>query len=141
MKAMKFLASTLGLLALVGVGLAQDNLALRYLGDNQRLLCPGCYTVHNIVSGSLYDQETTTVTITVRDARQYTILGSCDDDCGDLDFSLYDPAGRLIASDLASDDSPSIRAWLIPGVRYRLEVLMASCLLEPCAYAMGVYRR
>jgi hypothetical protein len=71
--------------------------------------------------------------------RSYTILGVCDNDCSDLDITLYDPAGNQVAEDVLTDDKPVASITARRSGRYRATVSMASCSTEPCFYAVAAY--
>jgi hypothetical protein len=72
--------------------------------------------------------------------KDYYLLGVCDNDCSDLDISLYNQNGQLIQEDTASDDKPLVLATPRANGRYQMRVTMASCSSEPCYYSVGVYR-
>jgi hypothetical protein len=72
--------------------------------------------------------------------RDYYLLGVCDNDCSDLDISLYNQNGQLVQEDTATDDKPMVLATPRANGRYQMRVTMASCSSEPCYYSVGVYR-
>ncbi len=41
--------------------------------------------------------------INLRKGRSYALVGVCDEDCGDLDFHLYDENGKLVDKDVETD--------------------------------------
>ncbi|MFQ4139645.1 hypothetical protein PGN35_025375 [Nodosilinea sp. PGN35] len=60
------------------------------------------------------------------------VFASCDDDCSDLDLFLYDAeSGELVASDTLIDAVPGVVAPYEGN--FLIEVVMASCSVEPCA--------
>jgi hypothetical protein len=73
--------------------------------------------------------------------RSYTLLGVCDNDCSDLDITLYDENNNLIDQDTLTDDRPIVKVTPRRSARFRMEVTMASCSDEPCFYAVAVYGR
>ena len=90
------------------------------------------------ITGGLDAGESEDRTLTIDGAGTYLIVGVCDQDCSDLDLELYDGNGRLIDSDVATDDVPVLAAELLSG-RYRLRVKMITCSVEPCNWGVGVY--
>lgn len=88
-------------------------------------------------SGSLRDGYFRIHNVTLRSGYDYTFAGVCDDDCDDLDLQLFDENGNLIDEDLLADDVPVVSvspSWT--GV-FHVKVIMASCYIEPCRYAVA----
>jgi hypothetical protein len=111
-----FIAATL---LLAGAGPAPADPAPRDFAGSLR---DGYYRVHNVTLRSGYD---------------YTFAGACDDDCDDLDLQLYDEYWNLIDEDMLADDVPIVTvspSWT--GV-FHVKVIMASCYIEPCRYAVA----
>jgi hypothetical protein len=79
------------------------------------------------------------ITINLSAGTSYGIVGVCDRDCRDLDISLYDSRGNLIASDLEDDDIPTISINPSRSGTYRVRVDMASCNTSNCYYGIGVF--
>jgi hypothetical protein len=80
-------------------------------------------------SGWLRNGETARGTIVLHAGTEYRVAGSCDNDCLDLDFELFTPAGYLADSDRDSDASPLVShepTWR-DAVSYTIEVTMARC--------------
>lgn len=80
--------------------------------------------------------EADTLRVQLSADSQYVLLGTCDRDCGDVDFVVHDSAGGLVATDGTSDNHP----WLSLAPKttgpYTLRVVMISCAVEPCFYAL-----
>ena len=70
----------------------------------------------------------------------HTLLGVCDEDCSDIDLYLYDEGGVLIDSDASTDDVPVLLVTPPRRGRYRVQVTMYDCQVEPCFYAVGLYQ-
>lgn len=66
---------------------------------------------------------------------------TCDADCTDLDFRLYDAQDVLIDRDTEGDDTPVVSVQPARRARYRLEVKMFTCNVEPCEHCVGTFRR
>ena len=71
---------------------------------------------------------------------KYLFTARCDNDCTDVDIAVLNPQGRVVKSDVARDDYPTV-AYKVPrdGV-YKVVVQIARCSAEPCAYGVGVYK-
>ena len=58
-----------------------------------------------------------------------------------MDLTIYDPSGNEVASDLATDDSPTLHIKSAVNGNYRLKVAMPACRVNPCRYGVGVWSR
>ena len=85
--------------------------------------------INNLESRELRLEQNTT----------YEILGHCDDDCLDLDLSLYDPRGNQVAGDYDLDNMPLIIYAPPESGVYRLQIMMMTCSLEPCLWGVGIH--
>mgnify|MGYP001802628317 CR=1 FL=1 len=79
--------------------------------------------------------------INLLSGNSYTILGVCDEDCGDMDLKLYDENGNLIDSDTIYDDTPVVNVTPNWSGRFQVKVTMPSCTNSPCYYGVGVWGR
>ncbi len=93
----------------------------------------------NAHTGSINEGESDDFHITLG-AGDYVIMGACDEDCDDVDLFLY-VGDNEIDSDVAVDDFPTLSVDLTGSGSYRIAVKMFGCNVEPCWYAVGVYRR
>ncbi len=91
--------------------------------------------------GSLYEDETTSEYFWLTPGRTQVISGTCDRDCRDLDLRLFSPSGIEIDNDLLADDIPVVSVRPREAGRYRVEVIMAHCAIEPCGYELTLRRR
>lgn len=78
-------------------------------------------------------------TVTLQGGRSYKLIGVCDNDCSDLDITLYDSDGDIVDRDLLDDDKPVVSVSGKSGGRYRMNVSMASCSTGVCYYSVAVY--
>jgi len=101
----------------------------------------GFTMTHEVYTGSLDDDEAENVTMTLRAGQQYMIAGACDNDCSDLDFTLYDAAGNEVDQDIELDDFPIVTVTPGRTAQYRVRVSMASCSAEPCRYGVGIWAK
>jgi hypothetical protein len=96
---------------------------------------------HDIYQGRLDDDAVDNLTVNLRSGQRYKILGVCDQDCRDIDLTLYDGNGNVVASDLATDDKPELTVTPSRGGEYRVKVSMANCTADPCRYGVGIWSR
>ena len=94
---------------------------------------------HQILTGSLDNGSSEMVEVNLEIGTLYQIMGACDNDCSDLDLTLYDRAGREIDSDLQVDDYPVVSVEPGRTATYRIKVTMATCTAEPCRYGIGIF--
>jgi hypothetical protein len=69
----------------------------------------------------------------------YLFTGACDEDCRDLDFTLYSGSTKIL-EDIAADDKPEIDYKPTRTGTYTLRVTMVNCIKEPCRYGVGAYK-
>jgi hypothetical protein len=95
--------------------------------------------VRGPLGGSLDEGATVNYSFQLVAGRSYTILGVCDNDCSDLDITMYDPAGKEVAQDVLTDDKPVASHTARRTGRYRATISMASCSTGACFYAVAAY--
>lgn len=78
-------------------------------------------------------------TITIAAGFDYAITSICDVNCTDLDLTLFDAAGNVLASDTAPDDTPIVRFTPPEDGEYHLTVRMAACSANVCTFATRLY--
>lgn len=88
------------------------------------------------ISGSLFEGERTYEYFWLTAGSLHVIDGRCDRDCRDLDLRLFSPEGIEIDNDLLGDDVPVVAVRPVRSGRYRVEIIMAHCALEPCGYQL-----
>lgn len=114
----------------------------RYLQEAGRHFEEQGYTLtHHIYTGTLNDGGTEIVELDLDIGTDYEIIGACDDDCTDLDLTLYDGSGEVVDSDLLDDSFPMVSVTVIRSGSFTVEVSMANCSSEPCRYGIGVFGR
>jgi hypothetical protein len=100
------------------------------------------YTMtHRIYTGALNDGGSERVELDLDVGTEYQIMGACDTDCSDLDFTLYDGNGQVVDSDVLPDDAPLVTVTVTRAGAFVIEVTMANCSAEPCRYGIGVWGR
>jgi hypothetical protein len=93
-----------------------------------------------IVGGPIYGRLSKDATesheMSVVGGNDYAIMGSCDNDCSNLDLKVYDTAGTMQMQDVANDDTPVLTFTANSTGRYRIEVVMSACSRNPCFYGV-----
>jgi hypothetical protein len=107
--------------------------------SRSQYLPAGQSIVRGPLGGSLDQGDTINYSFQLVAGRSYTILGVCDNDCSDLDITLYDPAGNQVAEDVLTDDKPVASITARRSGRYRATISMASCSTGACFYAVAAY--
>jgi len=100
----------------------------------------GYEMTHEIHMGALDQGESADVELQLDITREYQILGACDNDCSDLDLTLYAGSDQ-IDQDIEMDDFPIVSVTVGRSGTFRLAVSMATCSAEPCRYGIGVFAR
>ncbi len=120
----------------VASGADPTQVILSQLGiAEQTLRQQGFQQVGQPVSGSLNQGLQWNWPVSLNAGWDYRILGVCDQDCADLDLTLFDQAGVLISQDTSTDDHPLLQsqpAWNGP---FTIQVTMYNCSVPPCYYA------
>ncbi len=101
----------------------------------------GFRATHTRLTGRLDSGDSTTHTVWLQYGVSYTLRGTCDRDCTDLDLELRSPNGHLLDSDLDPDDIPQVGTTARVSGFYSVRVVMASCSITPCSYAVGIFGR
>ena len=100
----------------------------------------GFNSTQQVFPGSLSANSDFDHWITLDGGEERAVLAVCDEDCSDIDLYLYDEGGVLIDSDTSTDDVPVLLVTPPRRTRYRVQVTMYDCEVEPCFYAVGVYQ-
>ena len=79
--------------------------------------------------------------VTLGGGADYVFMAVCDEDCGDMDMALFDPAGNLVSEDLEDDANPVVSVSGAVGGEYTVQVRVLQCSQEPCYYALGLFKR
>ena len=114
----------------------------RLLGEAARIATQnGLRRTHQPYIGSLREGANTSHSIQLNGGTRYQIVGVCDNDCTDFDLRLFDPAGRMVAEDVLTDDTPVVSVTPRRTGTYTIRAIMTTCSDEPCRYGIGVYGR
>lgn len=79
--------------------------------------------------------------VTLQRGWTYAIASVCDEDCDDIDISLYDENGRIIDVDESSTDYPIVKVTPRWTGRFTVRVKMYSCHATDCVYGIGIFGR
>lgn len=90
--------------------------------------------------GTLNTGESATFSITLPAGAESVLTGVCDDDCADLDLSLKTNRYETDAA-RGGGNAPIVRVSPAVTTTYTVTVHMASCQVNPCWFAVGVFRR
>ena len=101
----------------------------------------GYQSTGNMQTGSTNQGTNTSHYVQLSGGMSYVIIGVCDRDCTDVDLRLFDPSGNNIATDVATDDHPTLRFQASMNGNYRLQVEMPNCSHNPCFYGFQVFMR
>jgi hypothetical protein len=77
-------------------------------------------------------------TFQLAEGKDYLIVSVCDQDCSDLDLTLFDENNNEIATDTSTDDAPVVEVSPRWSGKFRLNVTMYACGNAPCYYGISV---
>jgi hypothetical protein len=92
-------------------------------------------------TGRLNEGESESITISLKAGVEYGFVATCDNDCNDLDLELTDDDGYVMTEDVDVDDNPLISFTPRFDGNYDLQIAMADCRIEPCAYGASMFVR
>lgn len=90
--------------------------------------------------GTLNTGESATFSITLPAGAESALSGVCDDDCADLDLSLS-TNGYDIDAARGGGNAPIVRVTPAVQTTYTVTVRMATCRVNPCWFAVAVFRQ
>ena len=96
---------------------------------------------HEVFMGRLDDDANESLNIPLDGGTRYVIVGVCDQDCTDVDLTVYDSNGREVASDVETNDKPTVQVTPTGSGQYRVKVSMVACTGNPCRYGVGVWAK
>jgi len=92
-------------------------------------------------AGMLNTDESDAFSVALESTAHYAVVGVCDGDCAALSILLYNESDYEVAADRTSGAGAIVQIRpRVPG-RFRVKVVMAECRLNPCWYAVAVYRK
>ena len=119
-----------------------DRQVLQYLRETTRKLgAQGLEQTGESQRGALNTTESTSFTVTLRAGYSYVVTGVCDDDCKELDLTLYAANGYEVGAARNAGNAPILRVAPRETMVYRVKVVMADCRTNPCSYGIAVFRQ
>ena len=97
------------------------------------------YSVENYVIGKLDEDETDSWTFWLDGGNDYTIIGVCDEDCGDIDLTLLNDDDDVIDEDVLEDNYPIVSVSPRRDAAYTIDVDMYECDVEPCYFGIAIF--
>jgi hypothetical protein len=134
-----FLCAFLSLLVIPPTAESQASVDDRLAGYAELVQKEGFSRVTAYQDGMLREGNDSRFSVDLQSGVEYRIIGYCDEDCEDLDLTLYDPFGDLIESDILMDAAPLLSFTASSNGRFEVEVSMVTCTLEPCGFGVGVF--
>ena len=101
----------------------------------------GWEETHNPKFDGLGDGDSDSFWFTLEEGKTYQVVSVCDEDCSDIDLTLYDENGDVTSRDISTDSLPMVEASPSRTGRFRLEVEMHSCSSSICFYGISVFGR
>jgi hypothetical protein len=97
------------------------------------------YEVENYIVGKLDEDDSDSWTFWLDGGSDYTIIGVCDEDCGDIDLTILDEDEDVVDEDLLEDDYPIVKVSPRRDGPYTIDVDMYSCDVEPCYFGIAIF--
>lgn len=145
MKLKNLLATALGttLLGVPGFTLAQSDyievIKEQLQQANDFFTSNGYSATHEPQIGQIGQGAYERITVNLASGSSYAIIAFCDQDCNDINISLYDENNNLIESDTETDDKPIVQVSPKWTGLFVIQIDMATCNNSPCYYGAAVY--
>jgi hypothetical protein len=98
----------------------------------------GWEETHNDKFDKLNNGQSDSFSFTLRKGTSYKVVSVCDNDCSDLDLTLYDENNNEISKDTSTDSMPIVEVSPKRTGKFSLEVKMYSCNSNPCYYGISI---
>lgn len=118
-----------------------EEVAAQLIFIGRKYIEAGWTSSHEPYLNSLRANNSYYIPYYLRAGNSYSIFGVCDGDCSDIDLSLYDNNGNLIAQDNDSDDYPIVSANIYRSGSYQIKVRMYSCRTQDCLYGLAAFQK
>lgn len=92
----------------------------------------------NTLEGALSDGGVRVHTVSLVQGVRYSIGGTCDSDCTDLDLYLLAANGSELTRDTGTSATPRLDFTPPTSGNYAIRVRMASCTISPCGYTVRI---
>ena len=118
----------------------------REVSDQLTLIAPmllirGYTAAGDVKSGQAAQAQSGTQEFTLEQGVTYLVTARCDAACSNVDLQLTDDAGQVLQSDMDDDDYPTVSFTAPKSGTYRVNVRMARCVAQSCAYGVALFRR
>lgn len=97
------------------------------------------YSVESYVIGKLDEDESDSWTFWLDGGNDYTIIGVCDEDCGDIDLTILDDDDDVVDEDVLEDNYPIVSVSPRGDGAYTINVDMYECDVEPCYFGIAIF--
>ena len=134
-----FVCALLSFLANPPTVASQTSVDDRLAGYEELVQKEGFSRVTSHHEGMLREGNDSRFSVSLQSGVEYRIIGFCDEDCDDLDLTLYDSDGDLIEEDILMDAAPLLSFTANTSGRFEVEVAMVVCSLEPCGFGVAVF--
>lgn len=82
-----------------------------------------------------------TLKVNIRRGVEYVLVGACDENCEDVDLTIYNPQGEIVTTDTAMGDAPLLVGASAQSGTFYIEVYMPTCSAEACRYGVSILSR
>lgn len=119
----------------------QSQVMAQMASVQQALAAQGFQQVGQPTSGALQTSAQQDIPVDLYVGYEYRIAAVCDNDCTDIDLTLFDGMGQVISQDNAVDAHPIVPVYVTGSGRFTVKVLMYTCSNQPCYYAAALFGR
>lgn len=91
-----------------------------------------------VSNGQMGAGESKKISVTLKGGENYSIVGMCDGDCGDMNIVMTNAGGK-VDEDVADDDFPIVGAT--ESGTYTLNVSMVACKKSKCSYRLLAFAK
>jgi hypothetical protein len=124
-----------------GAGVPAVHMAERRLRFQEDLGREGYQELPMEETGSLDQEHELRFPVRLEAGVDYQIAAICDDPCSDLDLTLFDPWGGVVAEDRFPDATPLLGVFSEEPTTFRLGVTMVECRENPCNFRVMFFGR
>ena len=98
----------------------------------------GFHLLGTIQEGELAGGQTMRITATFLEGADYMVVGFCDEDCTNLDLTLFDPLGNETENDRLPDPEPILWFTAEETGSFDIQVDAVDCGETTCGLAIGI---
>lgn len=119
----------------------QQQMMTNLVSIQQSLSAQGFQQIGQPTTGSLNTGATIDVPATLYVGNEYRVAAVCDNDCSDIDLTLFDGSGNIISQDSEVDPHPVVPVVVTGSGQFTVRVNMYACNTQPCFYAVTLFGR